>query len=70
MNKTQEKRYDNLFERITKKVEATYGETLENLFIGEKVKGDYTGEEVSRTIEIESNGVNYVLTFSASRKNA
>ena len=63
----QEKRFDNIVKRLTPKVENTFGKTNEDFHKGAKTKGQFDGEEVSQTIQIQSRGVTYFVTISAMK---
>lgn len=65
---TQEKRFDNLMERIEKKVEQTFGQTAEDIFVMAKTEGQFQGEEISQSIQITSRGVTYWITLSAAKE--
>ena len=68
MTVTQEKRFDNLMERIEKKVEGTFGQTAEDIFVMTKQEGQFQGEEISQSIQITSRGVTYWITLSAAKE--
>jgi hypothetical protein len=68
MTVTQEKRFDNIVERIEKKVEATFGQTAEDIFVQAKQEGQFKGEEVSQTIQVTSRGVTFWVTISAAKE--
>ena len=68
MSVTQEKRFDNLVERLEKKVEGMFGKTAEDLWLAEKIDGQFQGEEVSQSIQITSRGVTYWVTISAAKE--
>lgn len=68
MTVTQEKRFDNLMERIEKKVESTFGQTAEDIFVMKKTEGQFAGEEISQSIQITSRGVTFWVTLSAAKE--
>ena len=68
MNVTQEKRFDNIVERMEKKVKQTFGQTAEDIYLMEKIGGQFDGEEVSQSIQISSRGVTYWVTISAAKE--
>jgi hypothetical protein len=70
LSKTQRERFDNIVSRLTKKIEGTFGGTLEDLHVGEIVPSEFSGEEISQTIEIESRGVHWNITVAAGRSDA
>jgi len=65
---TQEKRFDNLVERLEKKVEQMFGQTAEDMWTAEKLDGQFQGEDVSQSIQITSRGVTYWCTLSAAKE--
>jgi hypothetical protein len=64
---TQEKRFDNLVQRLMKKVEGTFGNTAEEISMMPKTEGQFQGEELSQAIEVRSRGVIYYITLSAAK---
>lgn len=64
---TQEKRFDNLVNRIAPKVGQTFGKTMEDFRVGAKTEGQFAGEDLSQTITIISRGVVYYVTVSAAK---
>ena len=68
MTVTQEKRFDNIVDRIEKKVEQTFGQTAEDIFTMKKQEGQFAGEEISQSIQITSRGVTYWVTISAAKE--
>ena len=65
---TQEKRFDNLSDRLKKKVESTFGQTAEDIYQMPKTDGQFEGEELSQTIQITSRGVTYWVTIAAAKQ--
>lgn len=70
MSTTQQNRFDNIVARVTKKIEQTFGNTLEEMHVGAKTDSEFSGEEVSQTIEIQSRGMHFNITFAAGRSDA
>jgi hypothetical protein len=68
MTVTQEKRFDNIVERMEKKVKQTFGQTAEDVYTMEKLDGQFQGEEVSQTIQVSSRGVTYWITVAAAKE--
>jgi hypothetical protein len=68
MTQAQRDRFANLTERLFHKAKDTFGKTTEKASVGEVEDGIFYGEEINQTIEIESRGVIYRITFSAERK--
>lgn len=68
MTHAQRDRFANLTERLFQKAKETFGKTNEKASVGEVEDGIFYGEEVNQTLEIESRGVTYRVTFSAERK--
>jgi hypothetical protein len=68
MTVTQEKRFDNLVERLEKKVEQMFGQTAEDIWVAAKAEGQFQGEEVSQSIQVTSRGVTYWVTISAAKE--
>lgn len=70
MTKTQRERFQNICERLFKKGEQTFGETLQSKEIGPDAPGGiFVGEEISKTMEVKSRGVTYRITVSAERND-
>jgi hypothetical protein len=64
LTNNQHDRFDNLTERIIKKVGETFGNTAENVEIGEALHT----KNASRRIVIKSRGVEYQIIFGARRE--
>lgn len=66
---TQEKRFNSLFERISKKVVQTFGNTAEDTYISEKARdASHYDAGIFRVIEVESRGVQYRIVVTATRE--
>lgn len=61
---TQLKRYNNIFERLEKKILGTFGHTVESHNTGEMI---HRGEFVARPLTIVSRGVAYTFVLTAKR---
>lgn len=68
MTETQEKRFDNIVNRTVKKAKGTFGQTAEDIWIQAKTDGQFEGEELSQTIQIQSRGVTYWITVAAAKE--
>ena len=68
LTKQQEERFGNLFARIAKKSQETFGSTLESAKNSELLPGGvFEDEALGRYVEIESRGVRYRVVLTASR---
>jgi len=68
LTKGQDERFDNLFERISKKAKETFGSTMESETDSPRMPGGvFDGEAVAKFVEIESRGVTYRVILTAAR---
>lgn len=68
LTSVQRGRFENIVQRVQKKVEGTFGSTMEgSCELGTIVDSPYQGEEIMQTFVIHSRGVRYAFTVAAGR---
>lgn len=66
LTKTQSQRFDNIVERVAKKIEGTFGKTVEDFYIVPRTDGEVPGQAIQR-IAVQSRGVMYTFTVQAEK---
>lgn len=68
LTQAQQRRYENVTDRILRKAEATFGKRAEDLVLSDTRRGMFMGEACYRELSVVSNGLEFNVRVSVGRK--
>lgn len=69
LTEAQERRFENVTDRIFTKVEATFGKKAEDLVLSDARRGMFISEARYRELSVLSNGLEFNVRVSVGRKS-